>query len=160
MVYYIFPAQIFTIFLSMSHLTAITFPSKVYDYVGGQTGDFAIYEVNMGRSLVFEAKKKEIDRNFIVFHKDSKYHFNIKYSDEFSDKDIEIREASTCNFFELLDSGPHYQIFECPKSLLLVNKSSARIKAGDLWVSKRAYLSKGPPVYLNGKLVYFKGTVR
>jgi len=88
MIYYIFKEQIFTIFLSMAHLTAMTFPDKVNDFVGGQEGDFKIYELNKRKSLVFEAKRKDIDRNFIVFEKDGKYHFNIKYDENLSNKDM------------------------------------------------------------------------
>jgi len=156
MIYYIFRQQIFTIFLSITHLTAITFPDKIIDYVGGQEGDYKVYELNKGRSLVYEPKRKDIDRNFILFQKDGKYHFNIKYSETFSNKDIEVRDAKTCNLFELIEDKKEYQLFECPKSILFVNKSKKPVQINELIVSDRAYLSKGPPIYLQGKMIYYR----
>ena len=123
MIYYIIKGQIFTIFLSMAHLTSVSFPAKVQDFVGGQEGDFKIYEMNKSRSLVFEAKRKGFSRNFITFLKNSKYHFNISYSEDQSNKDVEIKEAKVCSYFTLLKETEDYQLFECPKSLFFVNKT-------------------------------------
>ena len=50
MIYYIITGHIFTIFLSMSHLTSVNFQKKVQDYVGGQEGDFKIYELNVDQA--------------------------------------------------------------------------------------------------------------
>ena len=102
MIYYIFKAQIFTIFLSMGHLTAITFPDKINDYVGGQEGDFKIYELNKGKSLVVESKRKGFSRNFITFLKNGKYHFNVTYNESLSNKDVEIKEAKSCSYLSLI----------------------------------------------------------
>ena len=159
MIYYIFKEQIFTVFLSMAHLTAMTFPAKVFDYVGGQEGDFKIYELNKKKSLVFEPKSKDVDRNFIVFEKEGKYHFNIKYNEANSNKDIEIRNAKPCSLYSLIKESEHYQLFECPKSLLALNRSNSKLKINDFYVDKKKFISKGPPVWINGKLVYYKGQV-
>ncbi len=159
MTYYIFKEQIFTVFLSLSHLTAITFDDRVYDYVGGQEQDFKIYELNKKRSLVFEPKQKLIDRNFIVFGKENKYHFNIKYSDELSNKDIEIKKAETCSLYSLLKETKEYQLFECPKSLLVINRKAQKLKLNEGLVSKKKFISKGPPVWINTKLVFYKGEI-
>ena len=156
MIYYIFKHQIFTVFLSALQLTAITFPDKIHDYVGGRKGDFSIYELNKGRSLVYEVKRKDIDSNFITFHKASKYHFNIKYSEHLANKDIEISEAHTCNMYELIKETRDYQLFECPKSILFVNKNKKPVKVNDLVIDKKAFLSKGPPIFLNGAMIYYK----
>ncbi|HLE12837.1 MAG: hypothetical protein A2504_00380 [Bdellovibrionales bacterium RIFOXYD12_FULL_39_22] len=157
MIYYIFKHQIFTVFLSLSHLTAITFSDRVTDYVGGMDADFKIYELNKGRSLVFEPKRKEVDRNFLVFLKDGKYHFNIKYADDFSNKDIEIQEAKACDLFELIEEKNEYQLFACPKSMLFVNKlkTPVRVNEQNIDGNSRVYLSKGPPIYLEGKMIYY-----
>ncbi|OFZ43335.1 MAG: hypothetical protein A2451_15570 [Bdellovibrionales bacterium RIFOXYC2_FULL_39_8] len=156
MIYYIFRQQIFTIFLSMAHLTAITFPDRISDYVGGVEGDFKIYELNKRKSLVFEPKRKDIDRNFILFEKDAKYHFNIRYSEEFSNQDVEIREAAACDLFELIEDKKEYQLFECPKSILFVNKTKEKVKVNDLIINDRVFLSKGPPIYLDEKMIYYR----
>lgn len=157
MIYYIIKGHIFTIFLSMAHLTSVGFPGKLNDYVGGQEGDFKIYELNKRKSLVFEPKRKGFSRNFITFLKDSKYHFNISYNEEFSNKDIEIREAKTCSYFTLLKETGDYQLFECPQSLFFVNKSKYPVKINELTIKNKSYLSKGPPIYLNGKIIYYQG---
>ncbi len=159
MIYYIFKEQIFTIFLSLTHLTAVTFSDRVYDYVGGQEQDFKIYELNKKRSLVFEPKRTDIDRNFIVFGKNNKHHFNIKYSETLSNKDIEIKEAEPCRLYSLLKESKDFQLFECPKSLLVINKSNSKLKVNDLVISKRKFISKGPPVWINSKMIYYKGRV-
>jgi hypothetical protein len=157
MIYYIFKEQIFTVFLSMAHLTAMTFPAKVFDYVGGQEGDFKIYELNKRKSLVIEAKRKDINRNFIVFEKDGKYHFNIKYDENLSNKDIVLKSAKSCGLYSIIKETIKYQLFECPKSLLLVNKSKAKLKVNDFYLAKKKFISKGPPVWIDEKLIYYKG---
>lgn len=155
--YFIFKEQIFTIFLSMSHLTAITFPDRINDYVGGTKEDFQIYELNKKRSLVYEAKNKSVKRNFIVFLKDEKYHYNIKYSEDFSNKDIVIKEAKKCSLFSLLKETKTYKLFECPKSLFFINKVKRRVNINEKVIEDKAFLSKGPPIYLDNKLIYYKG---
>ncbi len=157
MIYYIFKEQIFTIFLSMAHLTAMTFPDKVNDFVGGQEGDFKIYELNKRKSLVFEAKRKDIDRNFIVFEKDGKYHFNIKYDENLSNKDIVLQSAKSCGLYSIIKETTSYQLFECPMSLLIVNKSNIKLKVNDFYLDKKKFISKGPPIWIDEKLVYYKG---
>ena len=156
MIYYIFKHQIFTIFLSISHLTAITFPDRIIDYVGGQERDYKVYELNKGRSLVYEPKRKDIDRNFILFQKGGKYHYNIRYDENLSNKDVVIREAKTCNLFELIEDKKEYQLFECPQSILFVNKIPKKVKVNELVIRDRVYLSKGPPIYLEGRMIYYR----
>jgi len=157
MIYYIFKTQIFTVFLSIAHLTAITFPDKIQDYVGGRKGDFQIYELNQGKSLVYEVKRKDIDSNFITFHRGGKYHFNLLYDERFSNKDIEIKEAATCNMYELIKDAKDYQLFECPRSILFINKLKVPVKVNDQVISDKAFLSKGPPIFINGGVIYFNG---
>lgn len=159
MIYYIIKGHIFTIFLSMAHLTSVGFPEKVSDYVGGQEGDFKIYELNKGKSLVFEPKRKGFSRNFITFLKDSKYHFNIAYDESLSNKDVEIKEAQTCSYFTLLKETSDYQLFECPKSLFFVNKTKKPVRVNELTIKDKSYLSKGPPIFLGEKIIYYQGRI-
>ena len=141
----------------MAHLTAITFPEKINDYVGGQEGDFKIYELNKGKSLVLESKRKGFSRNFITFLKKGKFHFNVTYSETLSNKDVEIKEAKSCSYLSLLKETKVYQLFECPKSLLFVNKTHQAVKVNELIVKEKSYISKGPPVSLGEKLIYLNG---
>mgnify|MGYP001599885122 CR=1 FL=1 len=157
MIYYIFKSQIFTLFLSLSHLTVISFETAVQDYVGGEAGDFKVYELNKGKSLVFEPKKKDFNKNFITFLKDGKYYFNLDYNENYSNKDVVIKDAKSCTAFSLIKETKDYQLFNCPKSLFFINKKSSPVKVGDLTVIDKSYLSKGPPVYLDGVLIYFQG---
>lgn len=159
MIYYIFKTQVFTIFLSLSHLTALSLPSVVTDYVGGQEGDYKIYELNKGKSLVFETKKKDFDRNMIVFMRDSKLHFNVRYDEALANKDVVVRDAETCTYFTLLKETKDYQLFDCPKSLYFINKHKTPVRVNDLTVKDKAFISKGPPVYLENALIYFQGRV-
>ena len=157
MIYYIAKGQILTVFLSMAHLTAISFPEKVGDYIGGQQGNFHVYELNQGKSLVFKAKEKEFKGNFITFVNSSKYHFNFIYDERYSNKDIELREAEKCHYFSLIKETKSYQLFDCPKSLFFVNKTKAPMQINEMTIRNKSYLSKGPPVYLNGKMIYYQG---
>ena len=159
MTYYIFKEQIFTIFLSMAHLSVISFPYKLYDYVGGEVGDFKIYELNKGKSLVYEAKREGINKNFVVFTQKGKYHFNLKSNALKSDKDIELKEAKECKLFSLLKQTQDYKLFECPKSLFIVNTKKTYLKVNENLVKENKYLSKGPPIWINEKLIYYKGEV-
>ena len=157
MIYYIFRDQIFTMFLSMAHLSAITFPDKIYDYVGGEVADFKIYELNKGKSLVYEVKRKGINKNFIVFEKTGKYHFNIKYDENLANKDIVIRPARPCKLFSLIKETKIYKLFECPKSLYIQNNSKLKLKVNEEYISNNKFVSKGPPIWINNELIYLKG---
>ena len=159
MIYYIIPGQIFTIFLSITNLTAITFPGKVQDFVGGQISDFKVYELNKGRTLVYEPKSKGLKRNLIIFLKDQKFHFDVVYNEKASNKDIEIRKGMPCNKLVLLKETTKFQLFNCPKSLLLINKSKRPLKVNGLTIIDKSYLSKGPPIYIDGKKIYYQGRV-
>jgi hypothetical protein len=137
----------------------VTFETRFHDYVGGQEQDFKIYELNKNKSLVFEPKRKLIDRNFIVFGKDDKYHFNIKYDESLSNKDIEVKQARTCSLYTLIKETRGFQLFECPKSLLVVNKGDKKLKVNESFVSKKKFISKGPPVWIDSKLTHYRGRV-
>lgn len=156
MIYYVFKEQIFTIFLSLSHLTALNFDTRIYDYVGGTQADFKIYELNKKKSLVFEPKRKGIDKNFITFTKDHKYHFNIKYSDLLSDKDVTVKTAKKCSLYSLVKEAKGYKLFECPKSLYVHSK---KVVVNGEVIKGGKFISKGPPLWINGKLAYLKGRV-
>ena len=141
----------------MAHLTAISFPSKINDYVGGQEGDFKIYELNKGKSLVIEPKRKGFSRNFITFLKNGKYHFNVTYNESISNKDVVIKGAKSCSYYSLIKETKSYQLFECPKSLLIVNKTKLIVIVNELTIKDKKFISKGPPIYLNNKLIYING---
>ena len=138
----------------------MSFETKINDYVGGEIGDFKIYELNKGMSLVYEAKKDAINKNFIVFSKGGKYHFNLKTQTGMSDKDIEIKKARKCELFNLLYEKAEFKLFECPRSLFIVNKKRDPLKVNEFVVSDKKFISKGPPLWVNGKLVYYKGVLR
>lgn len=157
MIYYIFKAQIFTLFLSINHFSAISFPSKIYDYVGGNLSDFKVYELNKKKSLVFETKSKFDRKNFLTFLKEDKYHFNLIYNEVLSNKDIEIHAAEKCVLFSLLKETKHYKLFECPKSLYFVNLKARPVRVNEMTIDRNSYLSKGPPVFLNGRMIYYQG---
>jgi hypothetical protein len=157
MIYYVFKEQIFTIFLSMAHLTAVTFPTPVNDYVGGQGGDFKIYELNKSKSLVFESKRKGFNANFITFLKRKKYHFNVTYDERFGVKDVVIRQAKKCSYFSLIKETKDYKLFECPRSLFIDVKRREGITVNGEHIFSKKYLSKGPSLFLKGKLIYHKG---
>ena len=159
MIYYIFKSQIFSLFLSVNHFSAVTFQSKVFDYIGGKQGEFKVYELNKKKTLVFETKEKSFKNNFLVFLKDEKYHFNLIYDESHSNKDIEIKEAEKCSYFSLLQETSSYKLFECPKSLYIKNKKSKPLRANEVTVIDDNYLSKGPPLYIDGKLIYYQGRV-
>ena len=160
MIYYILPGHIFTIFLSLAHMTSVTFPAKVSDYAGGRKGDFIIYGLNKDKTLAFETKGVNFKHNFIAFAGGTKYHFNLAYDQEKSNKDIEIRKGVPCQALVLLKETKSYRLFECPQSLFLVNKKTTPVKINDMMVSKKSYLSKGPPVFLDGRLIYYQGVFK
>ena len=157
MIYYIVKRQIFTIFLSMSHLSSVSFPERIGDYIGGQKGDFQVYELNKGKNLVFEPKKKNFKRSFIVFLKSSSYHFDLVYNEMYTNKDIEIKRGKECSSFVLLKETKKFQLFECPQSLFFVNKAGHPVKVNGLIIKDTSYLSKGPPLFINNKMVYYRG---
>ena len=160
MIYYIFKAQIFTIFLSINHLTAIHFHSPIKDYVGGQKRDFMIHELNNKKSLVFETKRSKIKKNFMVFFKEGNYHFNLVSNHKFKNQNITIKEARSCHALTLIKETKTYQLFNCPKSLLFINKGKSPANVNNLIIKNRAYLSKGPPVMINKKMIYYRGILQ
>ena len=156
MIWYIIKGQIFTVFLSAGSITSVTFPGKVDDYIGGKKGDFKIYRLGGGKTLVFRPLRKNIDRNFVAFVKGTKYHFNLKTRDTFH-KDITIAKGRGCSDLRLLKSTPKWKLFECPRSLFFVNRTPHPVGLNETVVTDRAHISKGPPVFLDGKLIYDKG---
>ncbi len=160
MIYYIMPGHIFTIFLSLAHMTSVTFPAKITDYAGGRKGDFLVYGLNKDKTLVFESKGVNFKHNFIAFGGGEKYHFNLAYDEGKSNKDIEIKKGVPCMAFVLLKETPSWRLFECPKSLYFVNKKSTPVKVNDQMVAKKSYLSKGPPIVVEGRLIYYQGVLQ
>jgi len=59
--------------------------------------------------------------------------------------------------FSLIKETMDYQLFECPMSLFFVNKTKRVIKLNELVVKDKSYISKGPPVYVDDKLIYLNG---
>ena len=155
MIWYIVKGQIFTVFLSASHISAVTFPGKVEDYVGGKKGEFKIYQLGNGKTLIFEPRSK-IDRNFIAFAKGKKYHFNLKTHHP-SHKDITLASGVCCSNLRPLHQKKKWQLFECPKSLYLFNKGARPIQVNENTVTDKICLSKGPPIFVDGKLIYDQG---
>ena len=157
MIYYIVKGHIFTVFLSMLHLTSVSFPQKITGYVGGQKGDFQIHEMNKAQSLVFEPKNKGFKRNLVAFSKNARYHFNLSYNEQHSNQDIELRQAKPCTHFKLLRETKAFQLFECPKSLFFINKRAVPVNVNGIFIRDKGYLSKGPPLFLNHKMIYYQG---
>ena len=157
MTYYIISGHIITIFLSMSHLTVVTFPEKIFDYVGGSLANFKVHELNKSKTLVFETQGKKFTTNFVAFGKKDKYHLNFVYDEKRSARDITLAQGAKCTYFTLLKDTPSYRLFECPRSLFIINKQKKPLKINDLKISKNGYLSKGPPVVIEGIKVYERG---
>ena len=157
MIYYLMKGQLVTVFLTVGQLTSITLPSKIVDYVGGVKSDFNVYELNRGKSLVFDPKSDSIDRNFIVFLKERKIHFHFRSSKEMTDRDISILWAKPCSGVSLLKETQSYQLFECPKSFLYRNKLSKAVKINGVQVKDREFISKGVPIIRNNKLLWREG---
>ena len=157
MIYYIFAGQIFNIFLSMSHLTVVSFNDKITDFAGLQQGEVKIYSLDKHKSLVFESKKSNFNGNFIVFLKNKKYYINFISAEKIGDKSVEIKEAKKCSALKLIKETAEYKLFECPRSILFINKLQIPVKINDLVVSLRKWLSKGPSIILNGKTIYSNG---
>ena len=124
MIWYIVKGQIFTVFLSASHISAVTFPGKVEDYAGGRRGDFKIHRLGNGRTLVFEPIRK-VNRNFVAFAGGKKYHFNLETRRR-GHKDMTLAPGKCCSDLRLIHQTSSWQLFECPRSLHFVNKTPGR----------------------------------
>ena len=156
MIWHIVGSQIFTVFLSLGHITAVTFPGKVDDYAGADKGDVKIYELDGGKTLVFEPLRK-IDRNFVAFVKGKKFHFNLKLMPSLSHKDITLTHGKSCSELRLIVETRTWQLFECPRSLYFVNKTPRPVRINEMSVTHKAIISKGPPIFLNGKMIWNRG---
>ena len=157
MIWHIVQGRVFTLFLSLGHITAVTFPGKVEDYAGGRRLDLKIHQLDGGKTLVFEPLRKSVDRNFIAFVKGKKYHFNLKIRPALSHKDITLAQGRPCSELRSIKDTPRWQLFECPRSLYFVNKTPSPIRLNELTVTDKAFISKGPPVLLDGKIIHHHG---
>lgn len=157
--YYIFKDQIFTLFLSSAHLTSLGLDSKVVDYVGAKKSEVIIHELNKKRNLIFETKKSEFKSNFIIFLRDKKYHLNLIGSNDLSTPDVQIRTAKSCQNLKKITETKNYSLYQCPRSLLFINKKKISVNVSGNWISNKAFISKGPPVILNKKVIYFRGNL-
>lgn len=156
MIYYIFKNSIFTIFLSLDFLTSVHFESKIFDYIGGGVHKFRHYELNQSKTFAFQAKSKTLNNNFIVFLKNKKYHFNLVFNNKYIQKSIEIRRAKKCNVFKIKKETKSYQLFECPKSFFIVNKTNKPLLVNEKYINQKGYVSK-VPIFINQKLIYVNG---
>ena len=155
--WYIVKSQIFTIYLSLAHLTAVTFPEKVQDYVGGRKGEFVIHQLNQGKTLVFEPKKTVIHRNVVVFTVGHKFHFNLIHHPRRSVKDVNLHPGRPCSRLILLRETKQWQLFECPRSLYIVNRTLRPLFVNERYVRDKAFLSKGPPLTINRRPIHYIG---
>ena len=96
-------------------------------------------------------------RNFIVFLKNQQFHFNLVYSDKKKNQSVTLKEAKPCFRLTLLKETKDYQLFDCPKSLFVINKQKGPIDIDGILIKDRAYLSKGPTLYWGKKAIYERG---
>ena len=157
MTYYVLKGQIITLLVSLSHLSVVSFPEKIQEYAGSHQGKIRVHQLNSGRSLAFEPKARFKEEYFTVFTKNSRYSFKLVFHKKYSDYEIQIQRGLPCSLFHLLKESTGYQLFECPQSLFFVNKNKKPLEVNGVHVRGRAYLSKGPAIFLNNKMIYYKG---
>jgi len=153
MTFYILLNQITTIFLSLNLLTTLSFESEIKSfYYGGSKEDVFIKETD-NKTLLLKPYRTDGLSNLLVVTLKRKYYFQLAYDASEPHTFVEVRHGLMNHAQTKKAVTESYEIWEGSSSILFVNKSPAEVNVNGIKVKKREYVSKGVPVFLNGKRI-------
>jgi hypothetical protein len=103
--------------------------------------------------------KSGIDVSLVAYgaSKNSTFYINFKHNEALSQKLISINYAKESRSYSVITDNKRFKILDTRNSLLFINKSDKPLIVNEQVVNNRKFISKGPPVFVDGKMVYFQG---
>jgi len=151
--FHILLSQITTIFLGLNMLTTLSFESEIKSfYYGGSKEDVFIKETD-NKTLLLKPYRTDGLSNLLVVTLKRKYYFQLAYDATTPHTFVEVRHGLINHAQTKKVSNDQYEIWEGASSIQFVNKSANEVLVNGLKVLRREYLSKGVPIFLNGKRI-------
>ena len=154
MSFFILQNHIASLLISLGVLTTISFDSEITNYMyGGGKSDLFLQITNNNKTLAIKPKKEGISSNLLVITKNRKYYFDVDSSLKKVHKFIEVKSGQINASLKSIVKNDQYEILEGDHSLLFINRKKQSVRVNEFEVSSRRYLSKGVPIYLEGKRI-------
>lgn len=154
MTFYILSGQMTTLLLSLHLLTTLTFPSEIQSFLyGGSESDVFFQVTNNNKTLAIKPNQSEKFSNLLVVTKKGRYYFTLDYDESSPHQFIEIQDGLKNHALKELVNKPNYQVMEGASSILFINKEDEKVWVNGREVDRRAYFSKGVPLFLEGKRI-------
>lgn len=154
MTFYILSGQMTTLLLSLHLLTTLTFPSEIQSFLyGGSESDVFFQVTNNNKTLAIKPNQSERFSNLLVVTKEGRYYFTLDYDESSPHQFIEIQDGLKNHALKELVSKPNYQVMEGASSVLFINKQDEKVRVNGREVDRRAYFSKGVPLFLGDERI-------
>lgn len=154
MSFYILSGQMTTLLLSMHLLTTLTFPTEIQSFLYGGSESEVFFEVtNNNKTLAIRPNQSERFSNLLVVTKRDRYYFTLDYDESSPHQFIEIEKGQKNHALKEKVKDENYQIMEGASSVLFINKREAPVRVNGREVERRAYFSKGVPLFLEDERI-------
>ena len=82
--FFILPGHIATLFIGFKFALILTFENPITGYGGASHAEISISKdlgFNKGKTIIINPKTEKLDTNLVIFTKDRKYNFYIKFDE-------------------------------------------------------------------------------
>ena len=152
---YIIPKTLAYIFLSTGSPTTLHFDEPIEFMQAGKGSDFDVTFSKDKKSIVMRPVGTFDDpKTMVILAKDSNFHFKLINSESRQHDFVYIHRGRSNSIYTKKFEDEIVKVLEGETSAFVVNKCKSSIEVNGLIVEKSVVLSKGLPIFVNGKRVY------
>lgn len=145
--------QIASVFVSLQFATVIEFPLPITSYVyGGSESDLVIDLIQNDKVLSIKPRVANINSNFVVTTKTSKYYFYLKTNTQTPHKFITIKDGLLEPLQKIIKDEKDFTFLEGETSAKIVPKTIPLEVNGEQ-ISSTYFVPKGAPLLINGNRI-------
>ena len=163
--FFMLPGHIATLFVGFKFALILTFENPITGYGGASHAEISIFRdlsFNKGQTIIINPKTDKLDTNLVIFTKNRKYNFYIKFDKERAFKFVDVYNGKINNSYVLKREANSYKYYEGKTSVKIANKQKYPIYVNGRKVKRVQYFSKGIPLFIkknpekniaNGKMI-------
>lgn len=153
-----FLEQLIIVYLSISPMdSTITFPFRVLDYKGAKQSLINVTEFSDDPYSIYIQTKKDFKNiPFTVITEGGRYHLSLTTNKARYRPVVTIHPAKKELSGEVVVNNKSYEIVETKSNIVFTNKTDRPITVNGNSTSLTRHLSKGSPVFVNKKEVFFR----